>query len=217
MGRTGKIEPIWKCSQPCFDAHPVGAARRREVEMAKPLERSALDPRVGIRSNVFLNAAMLAGGKPTHVRVQNISETDALLDGSCLPPEGSPVQLRRGSLVANGEIAWQTRGQCGLHFEAPVDVPAWVRRVGQASQDRVDRLIHFARGNAFPGVGGAVEKQAEDTLDRVWVDLADTCDRLADLTFSVEQSEEFLKLDVIVQRLKKLVEKRLQRDDISLH
>ena len=182
----------------------------KRIEMAKPPKPRELDPRVGIRSNVFLNASMVAGGKLTPVRVRNISAMGALLDGSGLPPEGSSMQLRRGSLFANGEVAWQTNGQCGVRFEAPVDVPAWVRRVGQAGQDRVDRLIQFARGDSLQGAVETVESVADDTFDQVGADLAETCDRLADLPFSIEQSEEFLKLDVIVQRLRKLVEKLSQ-------
>ena len=173
--------------------------------MVQALACSPADCRIGVRSNVFLNASMVAGGQTTNVRVRNISERGALIDGTRLPAEGSPVQLRRGSLSALGEIAWQTGDQAGIRFEAPVDVPAWVRRVGQLGQERVDRLVQVARGNDFPAPASPLDKQADDGVEQIRDDLIETCERLADLAFSIEQSEEYLKLDAIAQRLTKLI------------
>jgi hypothetical protein len=178
--------------------------------MIQTLGCSPADSRIGVRSNVFLNASMVAGGHTTNVRVRNISERGALIDGTRLPAEGSPVQLRRGSLSAAGEVAWQTGGQAGIRFDGPVYVPAWVRRVGQIGQDRVDRLVQVARGNDIPALAGPLDKRAEDGVEQIRDDLIETCERLADLAFSIEQSEEYLKLDAIAQRLTKLIKTHSQ-------
>ena len=172
--------------------------------MVQVLERTSLDSRVWIRSNVFLIASMAANGKSTLVRVRNISERGALLDGPDLPPEGAPILLRRGGLSATGNVAWQTESQCGIRFTTSVDVAAWVRRVGQPGQERVDRLVQVVRGNAFPSFASTIEKRVDDSLERILADLVETCERLADLPFSVEQSEEFLRIDALSQRLAKI-------------
>ena len=184
-------------------------------KMPETLAREPIDPRVGMRSNVFLNASMVAAGKHVHVRVRNISERGALVDGLGLPPEGSAVQLRRGSLNASGQIAWRAGGQCGLRFDEPVHVPAWVRRIGQAGQDRVDKLVQLAREDAISGLAEPAGSQPEDSLDRIGADLDGICERLAELPFSLEQSEELLKLDAIAQRLAKLVATKPERDACS--
>ena len=80
------------------------------------------DPRADIRSNVFLSATLLAAGVTLPVRIRNISPTGVLLDGAGLPPQGSVIHLRRGSLSVGGEIAWQRDGQCGVRFDAGVVV-----------------------------------------------------------------------------------------------
>lgn len=176
--------------------------------MAVAMARSPTDPRVGIRSNVFLNATMVADGRSTHVRVRNISQQGALVDGSPLPPEGSKVELKRGSLSTIGEIAWRTEAQCGIRFAVPVDVPSWVRRVGQPGQERVDQLIDLARGNTIPDPAQIPTEPVQDRLENISADLTRICEHLGDVPAIVEQSEALLKLDAIAQRLANLVKSR---------
>ena len=173
--------------------------------MPQEVARGPADARTGIRSNVFLNATIVAAGSSAQVRVRNISKRGALIDGSRLPSEGSLVHLKRGSLSAFGEIAWRTQTQCGIRFADPVDVPLWVRRVEQAGQDRVDRLIHLARGNLVPDPAQDIAERAEDSVARVSADLCKACELLAEVPAFVEQSGELLKLDAIAQRLANLV------------
>jgi len=151
---------------------------------------------------------MVADGRSTHVRVRNISQQGALVDGSPLPPEGSMVQLKRGSLSTIGEIAWRTEAQCGIRFAVPVDVPSWVRRVGQPGQERVDQLVHLVRGNTIPDPAQIPPELAEDCLEKISADLTRICEYLGDVPAVVEQSEALLKLDAISQRLANLVKSR---------
>ena len=80
------------------------------------------ESRGGHRSNVFLAATLVVAGTSVPVRVRNISARGALIDGGKLPPEGTAIELRRGSLAATGAIAWHVSGQCGVRFDADIDV-----------------------------------------------------------------------------------------------
>lgn len=165
------------------------------------------DPRADIRSNVFLAATLLAAGVTLPVRIRNISPTGALLDGAGLPPEGSVIHLRRGSLTVDGEVAWQKDGLCGVRFDAGVVVNDWVRRTEHKGQARVDEMVALVR-NAPSALGGAAATQeSADSLRSISADLTSSCERLASLPDVVAAcGEEILRLDAIAQRLIKFVE-----------
>ena len=164
------------------------------------------ESRGGHRSNVFLAATVVAGGASSAVRVRNISARGALVDGPGLPPEGAAVELRRGSLVAYGEVAWHDAGHCGIRFSADIDIDAWTRKAGHAGQQAVDQIVAFVRrpvtGNASP----SRQTPHEDGLAAISDDLEAVCERLASRPELVAAcSEDLLKLDAIAQRLSNAV------------
>jgi hypothetical protein len=170
--------------------------------MPKVVAGSAPDPRADARSNVFLAATLVAAGTSGPVRVRNISPRGALLDGPNLPPQGSAVGLRRGSLKANGEIAWQERDQCGVRFKTEVEVEGWVR-VGHAGQHRVDKIVTLLHRPPFRDAASLVLTSSEDSVSAISEDLTETCERLANIADLVAaQPEELLRLDAIAQRLR---------------
>jgi hypothetical protein len=172
------------------------------------------ESRAGRRSNVFLTATLVMAGGSVAVRVRNISARGALLDGAKLPPEGAAIDLRRGSLIAHGEIAWHTDDQCGVRFDADVDVDGWTRRVGHPDQQQVDQIVALVRRPAasdavapVPPVS-LVPPAREDSLASISADLAQACERLAarpDLVIAC--AAELQELDAIAQRLKNVVQK----------
>ena len=169
---------------------------------------AAGDPRINARSNVFLTANLVAAGHSRPVRVRNISENGALLDGPDLPAEGSIVQLRRGGLDAAGEVAWTQRGQCGLKFDRPVAVKEWVKRVGHSGQAQVDEMIALVRRSRLAPVETAIaDESGGDTLEAISADLAEVCERLASLPDLVAGCPQELScLDVLACRLQRLAD-----------
>ena len=179
------------------------------------------ESRGGRRSNVFLAATLNMAVGSVAVRVRNISERGALIDGPKLPAEGAAVALRRGSLIAHGEIAWHTADQCGIRFLADIDVESWTRRVGHAGQRDVDQMVALvqrpAAAAAATGVSPAFpDPQAtpvltprEDSLAQISADLAEACERLAVRPDLVKIcAEELLELDAIAQRLRNALSAR---------
>jgi len=174
--------------------------------MLNTLPAPAAESRGGHRSNVFLTATLVMAGGSLAVRVRNISARGALLDGPKLPPVGAAVDLRRGSLVARGTIAWQTGDHCGVEFDADIDVDSWTRRVGHSGQDRVDDMVAQVQRPAAGPVAPAPAART-DSLAAISADLVETCERFAarpDLVAAC--AEELLELDAIAQRLRNIVQ-----------
>jgi hypothetical protein len=172
------------------------------------VSEDATDPRENRRSNVFLAATLLAAGVSHAVRVRNISETGALLDGPTLPSEGATINLRRGSLSADGEVAWQKKGQCGVRFGASVVVSDWVKRIEHGGQARVDQMVALVRNlpGSSPGRPTLAHVETEDSLQSISADLVKVCERLASVHVIVaEHGEELLQLDAIAQRIRHLL------------
>lgn len=77
------------------------------------------------RARVMLAATVQASGLWADVRVRNISETGALLEGETLPELGSRLRLQRGECQAEGEVIWARAGRCGIRFDEPIVVSQW--------------------------------------------------------------------------------------------
>lgn len=160
--------------------------------------------RVEARSNVFLSATLHAGGKAISVRVRNLSEHGALVDGSGLPPAGSRIKLTRGRLTTVGDLAWSGSGQAGLNFDATIDLDAWVQKLGHTGQQRVDGLIASLRSGAVPPQFPD-EDSAADSLPAISAALDQVCEKLAlSPSVSIDAAEDLLKLDTIAQSLRRL-------------
>lgn len=163
--------------------------------------------RAAARSNVFLAATLVAAGKSFSVRVRNISQGGALIDGSDLPAAGMEVILRRGSLRAPAEVAWSELRHCGVRFNTPIRLADWVSRIGHPGQEQVDALVRIVRDPMLPSERSLVLAPSEDSISAISQDLSETCERLANFSQLVDdQAEELIRLDVIAQRLRQLLE-----------
>lgn len=157
--------------------------------------------RRGLRSNVFLTAVLHGGGEPRPVRVRNLSAGGAFLDGDKLPRVGANVRLVRGSLAVTGNVAWQADRHAGLRFASPIDVEAWVKRVGHPGQRRVDDAVDALRHRQRPST--SVDGPS---LVRVSAELDGICERIsASASMSVEVGEELVRLDALARALQQIV------------
>ncbi len=83
------------------------------------------DGRCDKRTNIFLGATIRFGGRTAPVRVRDLSRHGAQVEGAVLPGNEVEATLERGSVSADGVVAWRTDGRCGLHFSTPLPVAAW--------------------------------------------------------------------------------------------
>ena len=152
------------------------------------------------RANVFLSASMVVGTASLPVRVRNLSARGAFIDGGSLPPPGEAVRLVRGSLSADGEIAWAADGHAGVRFAGEIDVAEWVKRVGHVGQQRVDEAVVSIRRNEAPAPVWPLP-----SLDWIAAVLDSICERLAaSSALTVELGEELVRLDSLARILQQI-------------
>jgi hypothetical protein len=106
------------------------------------------------RSRVMLAATLLVRGVAMNVRIRNISETGALLEGDVLPEVGSTLLLRRGRHEVGAEVMWAQAGRCGVRFEGTIVVADWAGVQAAAAQAG-------AAGAAPPPLPSSLMPQAE--------------------------------------------------------
>ncbi len=114
------------------------------------------------RKNLLLSANIEADALSAPVRIRNLSETGALIDGAALPEVGAALSLRRLEVEIGATVVWRAAGRCGIRFAGNVAVDDWAtgkRRslhLHEHSQAGVDaRLAAVRSGAALPADDGA--------------------------------------------------------------
>jgi hypothetical protein len=113
--------------------------------------------RASRRTNLMLAATIEIGGRSAAVRIRNLSDTGALLDGGGLPAEGTAIVVRRGDLEIASVVAWSSGDRCGVRFEQPIPVNDWtggkprpLECTGLRDQRRVDAIQAEFRAATAP-------------------------------------------------------------------
>lgn len=120
------------------------------------------------RKNLLLSATIEADGLKVPVRIRNLSEGGAMVDGSALPRSGTMLTLTRAEIQVGGRVVWQAQGRCGVAFDSSaITVDEWVSgaRVatfgGFSGQARVDAIQVAVRSGALPTEPAPQEKPAD--------------------------------------------------------
>src|SRR6476661_10225883 len=92
-------------------------------------ESSNTQNRRSRRSPVLLAARIEVGGVPVPVKLRNLSEEGALIEGDCLPPEESTTFFQRNELRIKGRIAWVQGCYAGVAFARPLHRDEVLRNV----------------------------------------------------------------------------------------
>lgn len=95
------------------------------------------------RTNLMLTATIEAAGLKSPVRIRNLSESGALLEGGVFPNVDEKLILRRLQLEISGTVVWRSQSRCGVKFDGTAFVGEWVAgKQGGAGRDqlRVDRI-----------------------------------------------------------------------------
>lgn len=110
------------------------------------------------RKNLLLAATIEADGLKVPVRIRNLSQDGAMVDGSALPRPGTRVLLRRADIEIGARVIWLGDGRCGIAFDhGAVTVEEWVAGnraatfEGHRGQARVDAIQEAVRrGDLLP-------------------------------------------------------------------
>jgi hypothetical protein len=119
------------------------------------IQSSDLDQTTGAQSrasrkNLMLSASIEAGTLKAQVRIRNLSETGAMIEGAALPDVGTPLILRRLELEIGAMTVWRAPGRCGIRFGGTAAVDEWVAgarspRPADRGQARVDAIQSAVR------------------------------------------------------------------------
>lgn len=183
------------------------------------MEAVALRPREP-RKNLMLAAQIAAGSVCAPVRIRNLSESGAMIDGGALPEPGSRFVLRRLDLQVNATAVWTKNGRCGVKLAGQIDIEEWIAGVhkpmrgGTLGQLRVDQIQAAIRsGEALPVEAPAAEPVAlSPLLGRLAAEISGleqlvgaVADRLSDDTEVLMRHEQALQqLDLAAQTLNAL-------------
>lgn len=127
-----------------------------------PAGQGADQPRA-TRKNLMLAASIESGGSTASVRIRNLSESGAMLDGAALPGPGASLLLIRADIQVSASVVWCAGGRCGIRFDnVAASVDEWVTGkraavfAGQQGQARVDAIQNVVRSGAtLPAEPGA--------------------------------------------------------------
>ena len=117
------------------------------------------EDRASPRTNLLLAATAEVGGRSLPVRIRNLSETGALVEGAGLPDAGMKLVLARGDLHVSAVVAWAAGGRRGVKFDGPTPVHEWTGGAkprpldctGLRDQRRVDAIQAEARSDVATG------------------------------------------------------------------
>ncbi len=94
-----------------------------------------------------------AGTLKAPVRIRNLSESGALLEGAAFPNVGGELTLRRLEIEIGATVIWRTESRCGVKFDGKTSVAEWVagsrsRTSHDHDQARVDSIQAAVRAGS---------------------------------------------------------------------
>ncbi|HEX6785062.1 MAG TPA: PilZ domain-containing protein [Sphingomicrobium sp.] len=114
------------------------------------------------RSPVLLAATIEIDGNPVAVKLRNLSEQGALIEGDRLPIEGSESYFKRNELRLKSRIVWVHGKYAGVAFETPLKREEVLRHI---PTPRPKAQGDFRR----PGLNSRPLTQYERTMLSKWI------------------------------------------------
>jgi len=105
-------------------------------------ESSMMKNRRSRRSPVLLAATIEVVGAPVPVKLRNLSEEGALIEGDRLPLEGSTTFFQRNELRLKGRVVWVAGRYAGVAFDEPLKPEQVLRNV---PTPRPKNIVEFKR------------------------------------------------------------------------
>lgn len=142
-----------------------------------------------------------------------MSPSGALIESAEIPEPGAKAVLKRGSLQATGQIAWNLDGRGGIAFENDIFVADWMSRLTPTHQQCIDQAVSDLRENnrvdyspdyriSESGLGSV-----EEELFALRAELSELGTSLADDLIMVATHPELQTLDISIQRVDRIIMK----------
>jgi hypothetical protein len=120
------------------------------------------------RTNLLLSGTIEARDIRSSVRIRNLSETGALLEGAVLPKVGEHLVLRRLDLEIGATVIWSASSRCGVTFLGSISVDnwragSWVAPRLSEKQKEVDRIQSAIRAGKLESLHTVIPEPAAQT------------------------------------------------------
>lgn len=176
------------------------------------------------RKNLMLAATIEAADVSAPVRIRNMSEGGAMIDGAALPEPGSTLLLNRLELSVQATVVWTRDGRCGLALANRIVVDDWIAGVrrtrpdGNLGQLRVDQIQAAVRSGAAlpvdtpPPSAPVVDSRALDQrIARELADLKRVLDQVGetlsdDIDVLMRHEQTLQKFDIAMQTIQYLAD-----------
>ena len=122
------------------------------------------------RSPVLLTATVEVAGEAVSVKLRNLSEEGALIEGDQLPVEGSTSYFVRKDLRVESRIVWVQGRYAGVAFDKPLKPEDVLRNV---PKPRPTAKVEFRR----PGLACRPLTADERKMIETWLATAPVLDR----------------------------------------
>jgi PilZ domain len=188
------------------------AGRMLDNMIPDDLQGGTEKERAAVRVNLFMAATLHASGVETEVKIRDLSETGAQVEGSLLVDAGIPMTLSRGRLSVQGQVAWRKARRCGLKFSSKISVQDWMANPVNREQQRVDQIVSAVKAGVAPLVPAALHATAPaDGLAQDLVRVSRLLGKLGDTLASdpaliAQHGIALQNLDIAVQTLMALAE-----------
>lgn len=111
-----------------------------------------LQPRAP-RTKLLLAATIETDRGRANVRIRDLSDGGALLEGGALPGVGQRIVLQRADHAVPAVVAWCAGDRCGVQFDRTISVAQWAAGLrlssgGEGGQARVDAIQAAVRAGA---------------------------------------------------------------------
>lgn len=174
--------------------------------MEAAIDRARSEP----RTNLFVMASISATTVSGPTRIRDLSRNGALIEGAALPAPGEDMYLKRGPLLASGQVVWRKGSKAGLRFDRSIEVSEWLPSA-QTGQQEVDRAFQQLKSGIADRAAVASSRSPEgisidpDQLRRIACALDRLSDDFADdAVLVMRYSQKLQILDVTAQMLRKL-------------
>jgi hypothetical protein len=97
------------------------------------------------RCRVFLTAKLVTTTDERPIKLRDLSETGALVEGEKVPEQGTDVVLMRGEFEVFARIAWSDGKRAGVQFDAPVPTGEIFAQVKAAPKAPTPAAASFRR------------------------------------------------------------------------
>lgn len=107
-------------------------------------QSTAAQNRRSRRSPVLLAATIEVCGARLAVKLRNLSEDGALIEGASLPPEGCETVFERNDMRLTGRIVWVEGKYAGIAFDRPLNREEVLRHI-PARSPKPQSFVDFRR------------------------------------------------------------------------